>query len=143
MSTTAQSRQFRRKPLAQDHVRSCSGPAGTKQRMVLWTELTKQRALLLANAHVLSIADREPETHADPVDQASTEFEQDLAIQTRIRTFDQLRSIERALQLLRTNGYGRCHRCHEEIPYNRLIVKPDTLFCVPCLTLIEHGAARN
>ena len=143
MSTTAQSRHPHGKPLAQDRGRIRSGPAGRMQRMLLWTELTKQRALLLTNAHVLLLADREPETHADPVDQASTEFEQDIAIQTKIRIFDQLRSVERALQLLQTNGYGRCHRCHEEIPHNRLMVKPDTLFCVPCLTLIEQGAARN
>lgn len=143
MSTTAQSQQPRHKTLTQGHNRACAGPVDSMQRMLLWTELTKQRAFLLVNAHLLLLADGEPEVHADPVDQASIELEQDLAIQTRIRAFDQLRSVEHALQLLRTNGYGRCRRCHEEIPFERLMVKPDALFCVPCLTLIEHGAARN
>lgn len=143
MSTTTPSRQSHRKPLAQDRGRTCTGPADMRQRMMLWTELTRQRALLLANAHLSLLAEGEPETHADPVDQASSEFGQDLAIQVRSRIFDQLRRVEHALQLMRTNDYGRCHRCHEEIPYKRLLVKPDTLFCVPCLTLIEQGAAKN
>lgn len=143
MSTTAHSRQSRRRPLAQDSGRICTGSATTIQRMKLWTELTRQRALLLADAHLSLIADEEPEMHPDPVDQASTEFGQDLAIQVRVRTFDKLRHIEHALRLMQTNDYGRCRRCHQEIPFERLMVKPDALFCVPCLTLIEHGAARN
>lgn len=143
MSTATQPRQSRRRPLAQDPGRTGTGPAGTMHRMKLWTELTRQRTLLLADAHLSLLADGEPELHSDPVDQASTEFGQDLAIQVKVRTFDQLRCVEHALQLMRTDGYGRCRRCHEEIPYKRLMVKPDALFCVPCLTLIEQGVARN
>jgi DnaK suppressor protein len=111
--------------------------------MKLWAELTRLRALLLTEGHLSVLADGEPEMHPDPLDQASVEFVQDLAIQVRVRTFDKLRHIEHALQLMHTNDYGRCRRCHEAIPFQRLMVKPDALFCVPCLTLIELGAARN
>ncbi|MGZ8394117.1 MAG: TraR/DksA C4-type zinc finger protein [Nitrospira sp.] len=54
-----------------------------------------------------------------------------------------LRRIERALQLTRTNGYGRCRGCHEDIPYERLRVQPDALLCVPCLSRSEKESMRN
>jgi RNA polymerase-binding protein DksA len=109
----------------------------------LRTELTKQRTILLATPHLSLVVAKETETESDPLDQASVELGQSLAIQERTRIFDRLRRIERALQLMRTDHYGRCHHCHEEIPYRRLMVKPDTLYCVPCLTLIEQEAATN
>lgn len=143
MPTTAHSRQIRRAPLAHDPVRTCTEPASTIQRIQLRTELTRQRAILLADTHLSLLTDEEPEMHPDPIDQACSEFGQDLAIQVRVRAFDKLRHIEQALRLMQTNDYGRCRRCHREIPFERLSVKPDALFCVPCLTLIEHGAARN
>lgn len=143
MSTTAHPRQSRRRPLAQDPGQPCTEPATTMQRLQLWAELAKQRAMLLTDVHLSLLTDEEPEMHPDPVDQASTEFGHDLAIQVKVRTFDKLRHIEQALRLMQTNNYGRCRRCHKEIPFERLTVKPDALFCVPCLTLIEHGAARN
>lgn len=143
MSIPAQSRQSRRSPLAQDHDRTCIEPATTIQRIQLRTELTRQRAILLSDTHLSLLTDEEPEMHPDPIDQASTEFGQKLAIQVRVRAFDKLRHIEQALRLMQTNNYGRCRQCHREIPFGRLSVKPDALFCVPCLTLIERGAARN
>jgi RNA polymerase-binding protein DksA len=114
-----------------------------EQRELLWIELTAQRAQILEQTQAPLRPDAEPEACPDPADQASTELEQDLAIQVRKRTFDRLRRIEHALQLIRTNGYGLCLRCRTEIPYERLRVQPDALFCVPCLTLVERGAAQN
>lgn len=143
MSTPTHSRQSHRRSLTQDHGRTCTEPAVIRQRMKLLAELTRQRAMLLADAHLSLLTDEEPEMHPDPVDQASTEFGQDLAIQVKVWTFDKLRHIEQALRLMQINDYGRCRRCHKDIPFERLTVKPDALFCVPCLTLIEHGAARN
>jgi RNA polymerase-binding transcription factor DksA len=72
--------------------------------------LIRRRALLLDNAYLSMVADAEPELRPDPIDQALTEFEQKLAMQVRTRTFDKLRRIEQALQLMRTSGYGRCRR---------------------------------
>ncbi|MCP9439338.1 MAG: TraR/DksA C4-type zinc finger protein [Nitrospira sp.] len=110
-----------------------------KRLLLLKLKLTKQRAVLLANAPLSLLAEREAEAQPDPLDQATEGLEQELAIQARIRTLDQLHRIERALYLIQTEGYGRCRRCQEAIPYKRLAVKPETLYCVPCLTLIEKG----
>lgn len=136
---------LRRQPLAQTARLSAAScrPRRPLQQLKLWIELTRQRTLLLVNSNVSLTADGEPEVCSDLADQASTEFEQDLAMQVKSRTFDKLRRIEHALQLMRTSGYGQCRRCHEDIPYERLKVQPDALFCVPCLTLVEQEAARN
>ena len=143
MPVTTQARASHHRALIQDSDPTHTRPAGAMQRMRLWAELTRQRTRLLADTHLSLFIDREPETQSDPVDQASVDRERSLAIQVRIRTLDQLRRIERALQLMRSNDYGRCQHCHGKIPYKRLMIKPDTLFCVPCLTRIEQGAARN
>ena len=141
MTPTAQSRRrIHKRSIGQTAPRAMHSPA---RRAQLWLALTRQRAQILGNAHVSLMPDVEPETCPDPADQASTEFEQDLCMQVRARTFDKLRRIEQALQLMRTSDYGQCHRCHLEIPYERLKAQPDALFCVPCLTLVEQNAARN
>jgi DnaK suppressor protein len=106
-------------------------------------ELTRQRALLMKNASLSQIAEMAPEMYPDPVDQASTECEQEVALHARIRTFDKLRRIDRALELMRTSEYGRCRRCQQGIPHERLKVQPDALYCVPCLTLVEQKGMRN
>lgn len=111
------------------------------QRARLWAELTRQRALLLARSEVSLLSDEEPLACADPADQASTDFGQDLAMQVKTRTFEMLRRVERALQLMRTSRYGRCRHCGQDIPYQRLEVQSDALFCVPCLTVAEQRSA--
>ena len=109
----------------------------------LWQELVRQRAVLLASANLSLAAESAAELYADPADQASTDLEHDVAMQVKVRTFERLRHIERALQLLRTKDYGQCRHCHQNIPYERLKVQPDALFCVPCLTTVEQKAAHN
>lgn len=113
------------------------------RRADLWQELSRQRAVLLASANLSLAAESAAELYADPADQASTDLEQDVAMQVKVRTFERLRHIERALQLMRTTDYGQCRHCHRNIPYERLKVQPDALFCVPCLTTVEQKAAHN
>lgn len=135
----------RRQPLVQTVVQSAalSGPRQPLQKSALWIELSLQRARLLVSLSASLTATGDPDVCSDLGDQASAEFELDLAMQVRTRTFDKLRRIERARQLMRTSGYGQCRRCHEDIPHQRLKVQPDALFCVPCLTVAEQAAARN
>ena len=99
--------------------------------------------LNVRRANLSLAAESAAELYADPADQASTDLEHDVATQMKVRTFERLRHIERALQLMRTKDYGQCRHCHQDIPYERLKVQPDALFCVPCLTTVEQKAAHN
>lgn len=118
-------------------------PPQNIRRTDLWRELVRQRAVLLASANLSLAAESAAELHADPADQASTDLEHDVAMQVKVRTFERLRHIERALQLMRTTTYGQCRHCHQDIPYERLKVQPDAFFCVPCLTTVEQKAVHN
>jgi RNA polymerase-binding transcription factor DksA len=122
---------------------AASRPRRPLQKSELWIELTRQRALLLLSSNASLTADGGPEVCSDLADQASTDLEQDLAMQVKARTIAKLRAIDRALRLMLTSDYGRCRRCHDDIPYERLKVQADTLFCVPCLTVVEQEAATN
>ncbi|MCP9447957.1 MAG: TraR/DksA C4-type zinc finger protein [Nitrospira sp.] len=138
MPALTPSRPSGRVPLSHNPGSTHTKPVSGKRRLMLQTKLTRQRAMLLANVHLSRLAEREAEAQSDPLDQATEGLEQELAIQTRIRALEQLHRIERALRLIRTQEYGRCRRCHREIPFKRLAVKPDTIYCVPCLTRLEE-----
>lgn len=117
--------------------------AGVRKRTRLLVELKKQLVLFRDQSSISPGISLEAESHADPIDQASVELDQGLALQIKMRTLDKLRRVERALALLRTSEYGRCRRCKADIPYKRLRVQPDALYCVPCLTLFEQDALNN
>lgn len=113
------------------------------KRTRLREELTRQRALLLADWDLSFIPLAEPAHCSDPSDQASNDFDQSLTFQVRTRVIKKLKRIERALLLLQTKHYGYCRRCRKAIPDARLAVQPDARFCVPCLALMESRASRN
>ncbi|HXC65805.1 MAG TPA: TraR/DksA family transcriptional regulator [Nitrospiraceae bacterium] len=109
----------------------------------LRNELTRLRTMLTHETMMSHLITTEPELFPDPVDQAAVEHELDVALSVKLIAVDKLRRIEQALTSLHTRSYGICSRCGHDIPYARLKVQPDSLYCVPCLTLIEENAARN
>lgn len=109
----------------------------TKRRQ-LREELIRQRTLLLTDWNFSLVPPLERACYADPADQASNDCEQDLAIQVKVRMVARLKRIEHALQLTKTRNYGCCRRCRKAIPYARLTVQPDALFCVSCLARLER-----
>lgn len=80
----------------------------------------------------------EPELFPDPIDQAASEHEIDMALSVKLFAIEKLRRIEQALTSLHTRSYRICSRCNHQIPYARLRVQPDSLYCVPCLTIMEQ-----
>jgi len=109
----------------------------------LQNELNRLRAALTHETTMSHLIATEPELFPDPVDQAAAEHELDVALSVKLLAVEKLRRIERALTSLQAHSYGICSRCAQEIPYARLKVQPDSLYCVPCLTLVEREATRN
>jgi RNA polymerase-binding transcription factor DksA len=109
----------------------------------LQLELIRLRTVLTRETVMSHLIMTEPELFPDPVDQAAAEHELDVSLSVMVLAIEKLRRIERALTSLHARSYGICSRCDREIPYARLKVQPDSLYCVPCLTLIEQEAARN
>jgi len=108
----------------------------------LRSELNRLRTVLTHETMTSHLITTEPELFPDPVDQAAVEHELDVALSVKLLAVDKLRRIEQALTSLETRSYGICSRCGHDIPYARLKVQPDSLYCVPCLTLIEQKAVR-
>ena len=52
----------------------------------------------------------------------------------------ELRSVNAALERLRTSRYGLCSDCDAEIPFDRLHGNPQALRCVACQTAFESAA---
>lgn len=109
------------------------------KRVRLRKELSRQRAALLTSWNLSLAPLSERALYADPADQASSDFGHDLVIQVRTRVTARLKRIEHALKLMQTKHYGWCRRCRKAIPYARLVVQPDTRFCVSCLAFMESG----
>ena len=109
----------------------------------LQLELTRHRAVLTRETMMSHLIMTESELFPDPVDQAAAEHELDVSLSVMVLAIEKLRRIERALTSLHARSYGICSCCGQEIPSARLKVQPDSLYCVPCLTLIEQKAARN
>jgi DnaK suppressor protein len=106
-------------------------------------ELNRLRAVLTRETMMSHMIMTEPELFPDPVDQAAAEYELDVSLSVMSLANKKLRRIEQALTSVHARSYGICSRCDLEIPYARLKVQPDSLYCVPCLTLIEQKAVGN
>ncbi|MBT8280990.1 MAG: TraR/DksA C4-type zinc finger protein [Muriicola sp.] len=45
---------------------------------------------------------------------------------------EQLRGLKRNFSLLGTEDFGKCLKCQEEIPIERILLAPESSFCVNC-----------
>lgn len=104
----------------------------------LQSELGRLRAVLAHETTISHLITTEPELFPDPTDQAAADHELDVAWSVKMRAVEKLRRIEQALTSLRERSYGICRRCGQEIPYARLKVQPDSLYCVHCQTALER-----
>ena len=109
----------------------------------LQNELNRLRTRLTHETMMSQLIATEPELYPDPIDQAASEHDLDIALSVKLLAIEKLRRIEQALTSLHTHSYGLCSRCGQEIPHARLRVQPDSLYCVPCLTVIEQKSSGN
>lgn len=82
-------------------------------------------AIVEANALVAVDDEHDP-------DGASTAFERAHVAALLARARDHLDALDRALERLEQGVYGRCEVCGEQIPAERLDVRPATTTCVRC-----------
>ena len=74
-----------------------------------------------------------------PGDEGSETFEKEksLAIQGNLQVI--LDEVDHALHKLEAGTYGRCDECGNDIPYERLEVRPQATLCVQCKGNVEHS----
>ena len=76
----------------------------------------------------------------DDATQRDADREVDLAIDDR--DVVEISQIEQALQRLVSGRYGACAACGEPLPFKRLEIEPQALYCIRCATERERGDAR-
>ena len=77
------------------------------------------------------------EQDGDDAPQRDAEREVDLALTDRDRV--ELGEVSLALQRLADEGYGLCHDCGAQIPFDRLKLEPQARRCVPCESAREQA----
>jgi DnaK suppressor protein len=45
---------------------------------------------------------------------------------------EKLKNLHRVLDQIGTPDFGHCLRCHQPIPLGRMMIRPDSLYCVNC-----------
>ncbi|MFD6529036.1 TraR/DksA family transcriptional regulator [Streptomyces sp. NPDC060184] len=73
---------------------------------------------------------------------SSTAFERAHVAALLARADEHLAELDRALERLDRDDYGRCRSCGEPIPAARLEVRPEATLCVGCAAEREGRAGR-
>lgn len=50
-----------------------------------------------------------------------------------------LGKLEKSLKMIDDPDFGYCVNCEEPIPHKRLLIMPESLFCVTCANKIDQG----
>lgn len=100
--------------------------------------LERQRADLLEEVGDVLTQHKTPEALPDVSDQASAEEDQRFSMRIMEREQNLLKKVNEALERMKSQTYGICEQCGEDIPYKRLKARPVTTFCIECKTLQEQ-----
>jgi DnaK suppressor protein len=72
-----------------------------------------------------------------PADGATTTFGRELDAGLSQGLQERLHRVDRALAKLDDGTYGRCDRCGEPIPPERLTVEPEAIWCLRCANVMD------
>jgi RNA polymerase-binding protein DksA len=101
--------------------------------------LEAERTRLQDELADLSAAVPEQMTYGSQAAAATQVFEQQRDLALRDRTRHQLEQIEAALTRIEQGAFGRCQRCGNHIPAERLEAIPWAAYCIDCQRLVQHG----
>jgi len=74
----------------------------------------------------------EPEIAQDPGDRAESTYEKELLFELSDTERKLLIQINKALEKIEKDDFGKCEKCHKEISLKRLDAIPWTPLCIKC-----------
>jgi len=93
--------------------------------------------------HALATAERETREaaakHADPADQAASEYERQSLVRQAATTRQMIKNLTQALERMRQGAFGECVECGGDIELKRLEAIPWARYCVRCQEARERG----
>lgn len=81
--------------------------------------------------------------HADPADQAASEYERQAIIHKATAARQMIRVLSQALERLRQGTFGECASCGGDIEAKRLEAIPWATYCLKCQGAREQGWNQN
>lgn len=76
----------------------------------------------------------------DPADLGSDNYEEEISLGLLENEDQVVQEVDDALKRIEQGTYGRCERCHKEIPRKRLQALPYARFCIQCARKDEREA---
>ena len=93
--------------------------------------------------HALAVAKHEAREgavkHADPADQAASEYERQSLVHQAASARQMLKNLTQALERVRQGTFGECIECGGDIELKRLEAIPWARYCVRCQEARERG----
>ena len=93
--------------------------------------------------HALAAAEHEAREgavkHADPADQAASEYERQSLVHQAATARQMLKNLTQALERMRRRTFGECAECGGDIELKRLDAIPWARYCVRCQEARERG----
>lgn len=115
---------------------------GEAQKECFRTLLVAMEKSLEARSRVAAAEIAVDTSGTDPVDRASAEEEQQLAIGGRVRDAAQILQVRAALRRIDADEFGWCMETGDMIGVGRLLVCPTTMFCVEAQQRRESKTSR-
>ena len=92
--------------------------------------------------HALAAAKQEAREgaakHADPADQAASEYERQSLVHQAAAARQMLKNLSQALERMREGTFGECAECGGDIELKRLEAIPWARYCVKCQEVRER-----
>ncbi|OUS06028.1 hypothetical protein A9Q81_04650 [Gammaproteobacteria bacterium 42_54_T18] len=113
------------------------------QETTLHCKLLEQKNTL--KGHLVNNADTSKPVQLDQqalgrVSRIDAIQQQEMAIANRANQELTLVKVMKALRRIQEDDYGYCQECDKCIPYERLLIKPETNLCIQCQSALENNA---
>lgn len=113
------------------------------EQLAFFNDLLARKAQDLRDHLNAHRQDFEIERHSDEADFASDEEERAVAVKMIERDRVTLGQVSHALELIRQGDYGFCRETGEPIGIQRLLLVPESLYCVESMRVIEAKSRHS
>ena len=105
-------------------------------KQVLETRVAELESVLAATQRETRV---DAARHADPADQAASEYERQALVYKAATARQMLKTLAQALERMRQGSFGECSECGGDIELKRLEAIPWARYCVKCQGAREQG----
>lgn len=118
-------------------------PLNQKELDACRNKLLEMRQVILYKEYVIKEFTIDKNELSDVLDEATINDLMSKEVRLRNREIFHLKKINKSLEMIQRGTYGVCHDCDENIPFERMIVRPETDMCISCKENSENEEMRS